>query len=73
MKEVQLWAIWAIRHVCTKNPQRYCPMLKDEGGDQILKVVVVVVFVVVAPCSLLKDEGGDQILKVSAWERRLDH
>jgi len=39
MKEVQLWAIWAIRHVCTKNPQRYCPMLKDEGGDDILKAM----------------------------------
>jgi len=39
MKEVQLWAIWAIRHVCTKNPQRYCPMLKEEGGDVILKAM----------------------------------
>lgn len=41
MKEVQLWAIWAIRHVCTKNPQRYCPMLKEEGGDAILVTMTV--------------------------------
>jgi len=39
MKEVQLWAIWAIRHVCTKNPQRYCPMLREEGGDVIIKAM----------------------------------
>ena len=24
---VQLWAVWAIHHVCTKNPARYCGML----------------------------------------------
>ena len=39
MKEVQLWAIWAIRHVCTKNPLRYCPMLREEGGDLILRAM----------------------------------
>jgi len=41
LKEVQLWAIWAIRHVCTKSPVRYCPMLKEEGGDLILKEMAV--------------------------------
>ena len=25
--EVQLWAVWAIHHVCSKNPGRYCEML----------------------------------------------
>lgn len=25
--EVQLWAIWAIHHVCSKNSARYCEML----------------------------------------------
>lgn len=25
--EVQLWAIWAIHHVCSKNSSRYCEML----------------------------------------------
>ncbi|KAL7289258.1 hypothetical protein TKK_0017195 [Trichogramma kaykai] len=34
---VQLWAVWAIHHVCTKNPKRYCEMLVKEGGVQILE------------------------------------
>lgn len=34
--EVQLWAVWAIHHVCTKNPQRYCPMLEAEEGSKII-------------------------------------
>ena len=25
--EVQLWAVWAIHHVCSKNSSRYCDML----------------------------------------------
>ncbi|XP_048509756.1 protein zyg-11 homolog B-like isoform X2 [Athalia rosae] len=33
---VQLWAVWAIHHVCTKNPKRYCAMLSREGGGAIL-------------------------------------
>ncbi|XP_069693619.1 protein zyg-11 homolog B-like isoform X2 [Periplaneta americana] len=35
--QVQLWAVWAIQHVCTKNAKRYCPMLVEEGGFKILK------------------------------------
>ncbi|XP_058805483.1 protein zyg-11 homolog B isoform X1 [Phymastichus coffea] len=34
---VQLWAVWAIHHVCTKNPNRYCEMLVKEGGVKILE------------------------------------
>lgn len=34
--EVQLWALWAILHVCTKNGRRYCPMLVAEGGVERL-------------------------------------
>ncbi|XP_014485545.1 PREDICTED: protein zyg-11 homolog B-like isoform X2 [Dinoponera quadriceps] len=34
---VQLWAVWAIHHVCTKNPKRYCVMLVREGGVETLK------------------------------------
>ncbi|XP_008201802.1 protein zyg-11 homolog B isoform X1 [Nasonia vitripennis] len=34
---VQLWAVWAIHHVCTKNPKRYCEMLVKEGGVEILE------------------------------------
>ncbi|XP_052825514.1 protein zyg-11 homolog B [Octopus bimaculoides] len=33
---VQLWACWAIQHVCTKNGDRYCPMLHREKGFDIL-------------------------------------
>ncbi|CAG9861304.1 unnamed protein product [Phyllotreta striolata] len=34
--QVQLWAVWAIHHVCTKNPKRYCRMLRDESGHNLL-------------------------------------
>ncbi|XP_043289937.1 protein zyg-11 homolog B-like isoform X2 [Venturia canescens] len=37
---VQLWAVWAIHHVCTKNPKRYCGMLAKEGGTKILKALL---------------------------------
>ncbi|KAF5284005.1 hypothetical protein FQR65_LT13639 [Abscondita terminalis] len=33
---VQLWAVWAIHHVCTKNPARYCLMLSEEKGVEYL-------------------------------------
>merc|ERR1712130_290716 len=33
---VQLWAVWAIHHVCTKNPARYCGMLAQQGGEVVL-------------------------------------
>jgi len=33
---VQLWAVWAIHHVCTKNPSRYCGMLAQQGGEVVL-------------------------------------
>ena len=33
---VQLWAVWAIHHVCTKNPDRYCGMLAAQGGHVVL-------------------------------------
>ncbi|XP_066589972.1 protein zyg-11 homolog B-like [Prorops nasuta] len=36
---VQLWAVWAIHHVCTKNPKRYCRMLIKEGGVEIIKLI----------------------------------
>ncbi|XP_076463188.1 protein zyg-11 homolog B-like [Babylonia areolata] len=29
---VQLWALWAIQHVCSRNGERYCPLLNEEGG-----------------------------------------
>ncbi|XP_054290704.1 protein zyg-11 homolog B-like [Macrosteles quadrilineatus] len=35
--QVQLWAVWAIHHVCTKNASRYCPMLEADQGSQLLR------------------------------------
>ncbi|CAN9500617.1 unnamed protein product [Ophioblennius macclurei] len=34
---VQLWAAWAMQHVCSKNAPRYCSMLLEEGGLQQLE------------------------------------
>uniref|UniRef100_A0A671NLG4 Protein zyg-11 homolog n=1 Tax=Sinocyclocheilus anshuiensis TaxID=1608454 RepID=A0A671NLG4_9TELE len=36
---VQLWAAWAMQHVCSKNAGRYCSMLLEEGGLQQLEAV----------------------------------
>uniref|UniRef100_A0A4W4F0H2 Protein zer-1 homolog-like C-terminal domain-containing protein n=1 Tax=Electrophorus electricus TaxID=8005 RepID=A0A4W4F0H2_ELEEL len=36
---VQLWAAWAMQHVCSKNAARYCSMLLEEGGLQQLDAV----------------------------------
>ncbi|GAB6022081.1 hypothetical protein CHUAL_006224 [Chamberlinius hualienensis] len=38
--EIQLWAIWAMQHVCNRNYKRYCPMLLVEGGEKILRSLV---------------------------------
>ncbi|GFT51966.1 protein zyg-11 homolog [Nephila pilipes] len=35
--QVQLWAAWAVHHVCLKNPKRYCRMLVEECGVEILR------------------------------------
>uniref|UniRef100_A0A9J8C3H8 Zyg-11 family member, cell cycle regulator n=2 Tax=Cyprinus carpio TaxID=7962 RepID=A0A9J8C3H8_CYPCA len=37
---VQLWAAWAMQHVCSKNAGRYCSMLLEEGGLQHLEDVM---------------------------------
>ncbi|GLV36988.1 uncharacterized protein CBL_02179 [Carabus blaptoides fortunei] len=37
---IQLWAVWAIHHVCTKNPKRYCFMLISEGGTTLLHQII---------------------------------
>uniref|UniRef100_A0A3B4DJJ1 Protein zer-1 homolog-like C-terminal domain-containing protein n=1 Tax=Pygocentrus nattereri TaxID=42514 RepID=A0A3B4DJJ1_PYGNA len=36
---VQLWAAWAMQHVCSKNAARYCSMLLEEGGLRQLEAV----------------------------------
>ncbi|XP_072430424.1 protein zyg-11 homolog isoform X4 [Chiloscyllium punctatum] len=33
---VQIWAVWAMQHVCSKNAPRYCSMLIEESGMQKL-------------------------------------
>lgn len=35
--QVQLWAVWAIHHVCMKNPTHYCMMLQEEKGVERLR------------------------------------
>lgn len=37
MHQVQLWAVWALHHVTTKNSKRYCRMLVSEGVDDVLR------------------------------------
>ncbi|XP_015380158.1 PREDICTED: protein zyg-11 homolog B-like [Diuraphis noxia] len=37
--QVQLWAAWAILHVCTKNSKKYCAMLSKENGIEILQKI----------------------------------
>ncbi|XP_049631433.1 protein zyg-11 homolog A [Suncus etruscus] len=34
--EVQLWALWAMYHVCSKNPSKYSKILVEEGGLELL-------------------------------------
>ena len=34
---VQMWAVWALHHVCCNQGDRYCPMLEAQGGDEILR------------------------------------
>lgn len=41
MPAVQLWAVWAILHVCTKNGQRYCCMLQEEKVSDLLESLAV--------------------------------
>lgn len=42
MYQVQLWAVWALHHVTTKNSKRYCHMLVKEGVDDVLRNLVTV-------------------------------
>ncbi|KAM7324573.1 hypothetical protein ACRRTK_016878 [Alexandromys fortis] len=34
--EVQLWALWAMHHVCSRNPGKYCKLLVEGGGLQLV-------------------------------------
>uniref|UniRef100_A0AAR5QJW0 Protein zer-1 homolog-like C-terminal domain-containing protein n=1 Tax=Dendroctonus ponderosae TaxID=77166 RepID=A0AAR5QJW0_DENPD len=36
----QYWAVWAIHHVCVKNPNRYCQMLYNEHGHTLLNDLI---------------------------------
>lgn len=37
---VQHWAVWAIQHVCTRNGDRYCPLLLEEGGVERIRNLI---------------------------------
>jgi Zyg-11 family protein len=37
--EVQIWSVWAIHHVCSKNPKRYCEMLLEEQTLKLFRSV----------------------------------
>ncbi|XP_007944151.1 protein zyg-11 homolog A [Orycteropus afer afer] len=51
--EVQLWALWAMYHVCSKNPSKYCKMLVEEEGLQLL-------------CDIQEHKGADpQALQIA--------
>ncbi|XP_055956533.1 protein zyg-11 homolog B isoform X1 [Patella vulgata] len=52
LPSVQLWAVWAINHVCTKNEKRYCPLLQEEGGVEKLQ-------------ALLKNDTTPEVQKIS--------
>lgn len=30
----QYWAVWALCNLTTVYPQKYCPLLKKEGGEE---------------------------------------
>ncbi|XP_026637855.1 protein zyg-11 homolog A [Microtus ochrogaster] len=34
--EVQHWALWAMHHVCSRNPGKYCKLLVEGGGLQLV-------------------------------------
>lgn len=34
---VQLWAVWALHHVCCNRGDRYCSMLDSQGGIEVLQ------------------------------------
>ncbi|XP_064136018.1 protein zyg-11 homolog A [Loxodonta africana] len=51
--EVQLWALWAVYHVCSKNPSKYCKLLVEEEGLQLL-------------CDIQEHRGADpQALRIA--------
>ena len=35
--QVQLWALWAMLHVCQWNADKYCPMMVRERGDAAVR------------------------------------
>ncbi|GBM98789.1 Protein zer-1 [Araneus ventricosus] len=34
--EVQLWVVWTLANLTNVNPAKYCPLLMEEGGIQML-------------------------------------
>lgn len=38
--EAQYWAVWALANLTTVYPEKYCTLLKDEGGIELLQYVM---------------------------------
>ena len=36
-RQVQLWALWAMLHVCQWNAAKYCPRMVRERGDSAVR------------------------------------
>lgn len=50
--EVQHWAVWALANLTKVYPDKYCMLLKDEGGIDMLK-------------KLLRKLGPSEILELA--------
>ena len=38
--QCQLWSVWALANLTTVDNNKYCPMIRDEGGIPLLKQIV---------------------------------
>lgn len=38
--EAQHWAVWALANLTNVYPEKYCSLLKEEGGVELLKEVL---------------------------------
>lgn len=56
--EVRLWALWAIYHVCFRNPARYCAMLRREKCCGLIQLI-----------TNLQDPGVNDPIRTSIWSK----
>eukprot|EP00128_Syssomonas_multiformis_P000363 Colp12_sorted_trinity150504_noHs@11511 len=50
--QVQHWAAWAICNLCTKYPQRYCPLTIEDGGIPVLRTLALMKHETIAELAL---------------------